>query len=93
MLDETRKFELRVTLSVMNDSNIVGTSELEKQELVDHLGGDWDMAVAILRETGKLSEAADLIDGVGLDRPRYNKLMDLYKGSHTFQRRTAGVAA
>lgn len=93
---ESKKFELRIILSVMNDSNMVGTTEGEKTELVGHLTGpsyDYDEAVEILSKHEKLAEAARLIDGMNLDRPRYNKLMDLYRGSYTFPHHTAAVAA
>jgi hypothetical protein len=92
---ETKKFELRIILSVMNDSNMVGTTETEKAELVNHLTPDLDhdRAIEILSENETLVKAARLIDGVNLDRGRYNKLMDLYRGSHSFPHHAAAVAA
>lgn len=88
-----KKFELRIILSVMNDSNMVGTTEAEKAELVNHLTPDLDhdRAIEILRENEKLAQAADLINGVNLDRARYNKLMDLYRGSHFFPHHSAAA--
>lgn len=93
-MNQLVKFELRVIVSVMNDSAVRETTEEEKDALVKHITGDamdYDVAMDHLQRNEKFAEVAAIVRRHNPDRAVYNKLIDMYGKMHVIE--TASVAA
>lgn len=86
-------FQLAVLISLINDSNVLGTTEESKRQLAEYVYGNtiaaesFAVIVAEVKEHichlyPKVKEAAKLVAHCVLDQVRYNKMVDLYRMNH-----------
>jgi len=93
-MNQPVKFELRVIVSLMNDMEVLQTTEQEKEALVRHITGeamDYDVAMDHLQQTEKFAEVAAIVRRHNPDQRVYNKLIDMYGKMHVIE--PASVAA
>ncbi len=86
----TQTFQLAVLISLINDSNVLGTTEESKRQVAEYVYGntiDDDVVLEEVKEHIKhlypaIREAAKLVENSTLDQVRYNKMIDLYRMNH-----------
>ena len=89
----TQTYQLALLISVINDSNVLNTTDFDKITVAEYLTGklltteEFEEVLPEVQEYlkatyPKLKEAAKLVEDSTLDRVRYNKMIDLYRMNH-----------